>query len=99
MTGSYDNTAKIFYVPRSAAVMRGNAIVLTAALARGIGWRSDAEATDLLMQDAPENLFAEGLRQLGRTADDIELQEIVAALHAPLRGRRRTQPMSLLSNR
>lgn len=84
VTGSDDNAAKIIDVARFEAVTRGRALVLAAALARAIGWRTDVEAADLLMQDAPEDLFDEALRQLGRNADDPELQEAISALHAPL---------------
>lgn len=83
---------KIFDVSRSESVARGRALVLTAALARGIGWRSDVEAGDLLMRDAPQDLFAEGIRQLGRPADDPALQDMIAALHAPLHDNRYLSP-------
>jgi hypothetical protein len=35
------------------------------------------------MQDAPHDLFAEPVRQLGRPAHAPELQEIITTLHAP----------------
>ena len=87
VTASSDNTARVWDVSRTAAIARDHAIVLTAALARGIGYRTKAESTDLLMQDAPENLFAAALKQLeqrGVAADDPELAEVIAGLHAPL---------------
>ena len=64
VTASVDKTARIWDVSRAEVIVRERAIVLTAALARGIGWRTDAERTDLLMQDAPEDLHAEAKRQL-----------------------------------
>jgi hypothetical protein len=84
VTGSDDDTGRIHDVSRIEAVTRGRAIVLTAALARAIGWRTAPEAADFLMQDAPDDLFATALRYLGRNTDNPELQATIAALHAPL---------------
>jgi hypothetical protein len=84
VTASSDNTARIWDVSRSIPMARSLAIALTAALAHGIGWRTDRERADLLMQDAEDDLFAEALKQLGRTADDREVAEAAAALRAPL---------------
>jgi WD40 repeat protein len=84
VTGSEDGTARVWDVSRTEAVVRERGIVLAAALARGIGWRSDDERTDLLMQDAEDDLYAEALRQLGRTSDDPKIAEVAAALAAPL---------------
>ena len=79
VTASYDNTARIWDVSRSATIVRSRAIALTAALAHGIGWRTDRERADLLMQDAEDDLFAEALKQLGRAGDDREIGEAAAA--------------------
>jgi WD40 repeat protein len=93
MTGSWDNTARVWDVARTEAIAQDPAIVITAALARGIGWRTEDEAADLLMQDAPEDLYAAACQQLldpaKYSADEIArrehaLEETIAALHAPL---------------
>jgi len=85
VTGSGDYTAKIFDVSRSEAITRGRAHVLTAALAHGIGSRTDPERADLLMDGLPDDdMFGLALAKIGLTADDPELQEVIAALHAPL---------------
>lgn len=57
---------------------------LVATLAFGVGKRTPSEATDLLMQSASDDLFAEGLRQLGKREDDPELQKVIERLRAPL---------------
>ena len=93
LTGSFDKTARVWDVRRTEAIARDPAIVITAALARGIGWRTEDEAADLLMQDAPENLYAAARAQLldpaKYSAEEITrreraLEETIAALHAPL---------------
>jgi WD40 repeat protein len=81
-TASYDNTARLWDVSRSEAVFRGRALVLTAALAKGIGWRTANECRDILMQDAPDDMFSDALALLGDRA--VAVGEIVAALHTPL---------------
>ena len=57
VTVSDDKTARLWDVSRTEVIARERAVVLTAALARGIGWRSAAEKADLLMQDAPDDLY------------------------------------------
>ena len=88
-----ENTTRVWDVTRAAAIAREPAIVLTAALARGIGWRTEDEAADLLMQDAPEDLYAAARQQLLDPAKyrveeiarrERALEETIAALHAPL---------------
>jgi hypothetical protein len=84
--------APVLDAARSAPVAQGPEFLLTAALARGIGWRTEDEATGLLMQDAPENLYAKARAQLldpaKYAADEIArreraLEETITALHAP----------------
>jgi len=60
--------------------------MLVAALAHGIGSRTDAEAGDLLLQDAPHDgdLCAQALGQPGRAADDPEVIALQEALARPL---------------
>lgn len=84
VTASRDNTARIWDVSRTAILTKTPGVVLAAALARGVGQRTAAEAADLLMQDAPQDLFAETLRQIGRTPDDPEIQKVIDALAKPL---------------
>ncbi len=84
VTGPGD-TARIFDVSRTDAFTHGRALVLTAALARGTGKRTNVERDDLLMRGlSDDDMFVQALKQLGRTADDPRLQETIAALHAPL---------------
>jgi dipeptidyl aminopeptidase/acylaminoacyl peptidase len=82
VTASEDSTARISDVSRSEAVVTDRALVLTAALAQGIGWRTANERQDFLMQDAPDDMFSAALALLGDRA--VALAETVAALHAPL---------------
>jgi dipeptidyl aminopeptidase/acylaminoacyl peptidase len=79
---SSDATVRLWDVSRSEVAVRGRALVLTAALAQGIGSRSATEREDFLMQDAPDDMFSAALALLG---DDraSALAETVAALHAP----------------
>jgi dipeptidyl aminopeptidase/acylaminoacyl peptidase len=84
VTASADRTARIWDVSRSETIFRFRYTVLGAALARGIGWRTAGERADLLMQDAPNDLYAEMMKQLGRSADDPEIETLTAALGAPL---------------
>src|SRR5262249_11907004 len=79
VTVSYDQTARLWDVSRSEVVVRGRALVLTAALAQGIGWRTANEGQDILMQDAPEDMFSDALALLGDRA--VAVAETVAAVH------------------
>ena len=58
--------------------------MLAAALSHGIGRCSDFDRRDLLLQTAPEDMYAEALRQLDRSDDDREIAAIAAALATPL---------------
>ena len=84
VTSSGDKTARVWDVSRTEAIVRDRAIVLTAALACGVGWRTESERDDLLMQGAEDDLYAEAVRQLGRIPEDPEITELAAALRAPL---------------
>jgi hypothetical protein len=77
-----DNTARLWDVSRCEVVFRGRALVLTAALAQGVGLRTANERLDFLMQDAPDDLYSAALALLGDRAHALE--ETVAALKAPL---------------
>jgi hypothetical protein len=75
---------QIWDVSQTEFVLRERSVVLAAALARGIGLRSEAEKTDLLMQDAPDDLHAEVLRRMGRTNEEPEIAEAATELRRPL---------------
>jgi hypothetical protein len=79
VTGSSDNTARVWDVARTEAIARERAVVMTAALARGIGTRTDIEAVDLLMQDAPDDMFAEALAKLS-SEQSAAVEDVIAAL-------------------
>lgn len=85
VTVSDDKTARVWDVSRSAVLLRNRSLVIAAALAHGIGLRTDVEASDLLLQDAPGDgdLFAAALEQTGRKPDDVEIAEVDALLSAP----------------
>jgi hypothetical protein len=84
VTASQDGTARIRYVSRSAVMVGRRGLCSPLALARGVGQRTNREYGDLLMQEAPGDLYAGALTQLGRAADDPEITEIAAHLGAPL---------------
>jgi hypothetical protein len=82
VTASDDNTARLWDASRSEVIVRGRALVLTSALAQGVGSRTANERRDFLMQDAPDDMFSAALALLGERAR--ALADTVAALHAPL---------------
>ena len=93
LTGSADETARVWDISRTRPMLRDRAVALTAALAQGIGQRTEAERTDLLMQDAPEDLYAEARMQLldpeKYSPEEIArreklLKQTIADLRAPL---------------
>ncbi len=93
VTASADKTARLWDVSRTEVIARERAVVLTAALARGIGWRSASEQADFLMQDAPDDLYEAARARLldPRTypAGEIArrerlLERTIADLNAPL---------------
>ena len=93
VTGSWDNTARLWDVSRVEAIFRERAVVLTSALARGVGSLPAVESADLLMQEAPKDLFAEARNQLldpqKYSAVEIArrerlLDQTIADLRAPL---------------
>ena len=93
VTASEDNIARIWDVLRSGTIVRSLPVALTGALACNINWRTKAEITDLLMQDAPEDLYAEARRQLldpqkhppeGIARREQLLEQTIADLRAPL---------------
>ena len=82
VTTSRDRTARLWDVARAGIIVDDRALALAAGLARGIGLRSESERQDLLMQDAPDDLFEAVLGFLGSRVD--ALNGVVAALKAPL---------------
>jgi hypothetical protein len=96
VTGSSDRTARVWDVARTEAIVRERAIVMTAALACGLGYRTDGEAADLLMQDAPEDMFAAAMERLG---DRSIVNDVVGALRAPLHPRCYLSPTQLAERR
>ena len=93
MLAAWNNTARLWDVSRTEALARDRAVILTAALARGIGWRSASEQADILMQDAPDDLYEAARARLldPRTypAEEIARRErllgqTIADLNAPL---------------
>ncbi len=80
LTASDDKTVRLWDNWHAHAITQGRGIILTAALAHGNGQRTAVEAADLLMQDAPEDLYAEACRQLGREQNDPEILKIAEAL-------------------
>jgi hypothetical protein len=80
VTASWDKTARLWDASRSEVIYRGRALVLTAALGQGIGSCTAKERLDILMQDAPDDLFSAALALLGDEARG--LAETMAYLHA-----------------
>jgi phosphotransferase system enzyme I (PtsP) len=81
-TVSDDKTARLWDISRSETIVRGQALVLTAALAQGVGWRAEYERRDVLMQDAPEDMFSAAWA--GLSDRSANFAEVVAALRASL---------------
>ena len=81
VTASDDCTARTWDIPLTNTIARDRALALTAALACGIGWRTTGERQDLLMQDAPEDLYFEAMAQLGDRNHTVA--DLVTRLHAP----------------
>jgi WD40 domain-containing protein len=76
------HSAQVWDVARTHAIVRDRAVVMAAALAYGIGGRLDFETEDLLMQDAPEDMFAEVMSRLDARVDAVF--ELAATIRAPL---------------
>jgi WD40 repeat protein len=83
VTASDDGTERLWDVSRTEVIVHERAIVLAAALSRGIGWLTNVERTDLLLQYAENDLYSEALKQIDRTGGDPEIAEVAAALAAP----------------
>jgi len=78
------NSAKLWDVSRTMAlVMAPKAQVLAAALANGLGRRTENETSDLLMQDAPADMYAEAMARLDAERA-AEVADLTNVLRAPL---------------
>lgn len=82
VTSSWDGTARIWDVSRTVPIVKDRALVLTAALARGVGLLTVSDRDDLLLGQARDDLYGEAMRQLGGRAGTVESLRL--ALHAPL---------------
>src|SRR5262249_55661567 len=81
LTGSSDRTARLWDVSRTLAFTGDRAVFMAAGLA-GTGRRTLTERSDLLLQDAPDNLFAAIMKELPDRAAAVS--KTVGSLAAPL---------------
>jgi WD40 repeat protein len=81
LTACSDAGAQFWDVSRTEIMVYERSLVLTAALSCGVGSLPTTERQDLLMKDAPEDLFAEAMAQLGDRYHAVA--DIVTRLHAP----------------
>lgn len=72
ISGSEDYTGRLWDVSYTEALVQERSIVLAAALARGVGCRTDRERHDLLMQDAPDDMFSELIARLGDRGGEVQ---------------------------
>jgi hypothetical protein len=84
VTASADGMACVWDVSRTEPLVCEPALVLTAALARGIGWRTESERNDLLMRNVENDLHAWALNQQNVSSENREIAAISAAFIAPL---------------
>ncbi|MEQ1611807.1 MAG: TIR domain-containing protein [Hyphomicrobiaceae bacterium] len=93
-TASEDGSARLWDISRTALACRDPAIALTSVLALGVGMLSTTEGNDLMLREAPHDLFAAASQLLldrrSYSAEEIARRERVLAdtivtLRAPLR--------------
>ena len=82
VTASHDMTARIWDVARTGLISQAGEALLAGTLAHGIGQRSADEANDLLMEEAPDDLFAAALEYLSPD-QHAEVKRLARALAAP----------------
>jgi WD40 repeat protein len=84
VTVSDDATARVWDIVRTEIISQPAGIVLAAGLMGGVGRITKQEAQDILMQDAPEDLYAAVVAQFN-SADETEeaVKRVAAALRAP----------------
>jgi hypothetical protein len=83
VSASSDGTARVWDVTRTEALRQDRAVVLTTALTRGLGLRTESEASDLLLQEAPEDLYDAAFARL-TPEQQAQVPDVAAALRAPL---------------
>jgi WD40 repeat protein len=83
ITGSQDGTIRIWDVSRWAAFDGDRAVYLAAALDCGVGVLSLSERAELLMQDAPQDLFAAMMERM-TPAQRARVPDVSRRLRAPL---------------
>jgi len=83
LTTSSDGSAQMWDVSRTCILSRDKDLVVTAALSGGLGKLTNQESIDLLLQDAPADLFEEALRMLNSERIDAATQ-LAADLRKPL---------------
>ena len=72
LTISNDATARVWDISRTAAFVSNRAVMMAACLARGIGLRTPKERADLLLRDAPADMFADAMHQLEGRHPEVE---------------------------
>jgi hypothetical protein len=93
VTASGDGSSRVWDVSHTVPIAAALSVALTAALAYGVGQVSEPESKDLLMQEAPHDLYREACRQLldrdRYSGEEIArrerlLEQAIVALRAPL---------------
>ena len=82
MSTSMDKTVRVWDVARTEVIVRDRDLVITAALMHGIGFQTLSESDHFLIQNIPEDLYAEAFAKVGDRADIVI--ELDAVLHKPL---------------
>lgn len=82
LTSALDSTTRMWDIRRTEDIAPTTGSVIAAALSRGLGLRTDGEARDVLMQDAPDNMFSEALVRLG-SEQKSKVLELATSLRAP----------------
>ncbi len=83
VTCSDDGTARVWDVSRTRALVGSKPASLAAALAGGVGRQRAADTTDLLLREAPADLFAAVYKYLDDSAR-AEMELAASLLRAPL---------------
>jgi hypothetical protein len=86
VTASQDTTARIWDVAGTSAVKFGVHALLTSAVQFGVGKRTPQEASDILMQDAPKDMFASLCEIPNKDGLKVDLDNVAKAtalLRAP----------------
>lgn len=78
-----DHSARIWDISNTEAICRDRGVAIVAALSSGLGKRSSEEANDLLMEEAPDDLFVDAKNRLGSDVAH-QIESTVLMLRAPL---------------